>query len=208
MVRPAVLLGSALAVACILALPSSAQNQGSTGTLPARQARMSRDALSPEFMAVCLQVARDVDPDLAKRLETIRATRSEVDLARAMRNARHLIGLARLKEEDPKLYDVKVKTLKLDARVDRLVRRYIEAQDASASTSVVEDLEQQLNTLVTEQVAYSLAARGMYLSRLNEHVQTLRDRLGHDVQHFNAAVEQRLQELLDEAAARAAFNNP
>ncbi len=152
------------------------------------------NTLSPELMARCLEVARDVDPELADRLETIRETRSEQDLARAMRNARHLVGLARLKTEDPPLYDVKVKSLKIDAQVERLLDAVIVARQLSGAAAV--ELEDQLLRLVREQVAYSLVARGMYLIRLSDHVKGLQEQLEHDVENVKAAVKSRMDELL------------
>ncbi len=164
-----------------------------------RQRVGAADTLSPELIAQCLEVARDVDPELADRLETIRETRSEQDLARAMRNARHLVGLAQLKTEDPQLYDVKVKSLQLDAQVDRLVDAVVVSRQLSGAPAA--ELEDQLNKLVTRQVGYSLIARGMYLRRLSDHVNGLREQLEHDANpaNFQAAVKSRMQELLERA---------
>ncbi len=151
-------------------------------------------------MAQCLEVARDVDPDLAERLETIRETKSEEELARAMLGARHLVGLARLKTEDPQLYDVKVKSLQLDAQVERLLDALIVTRQLSGGTAA--EMEDQLNKLVTRQVGYSLIARGMYLKRLSDHVNELREQLEHDAHpaNFQAAVKSRMDELLQRAA--------
>ena len=64
---------------------------------------------------------------------------------------------------------------------------------------LVAEFEEELMRLVTEQVGYSLVARGMYLRRLTETVDALREELERDSQpaNFLPAVQRRLQELLD-----------
>ncbi len=152
-------------------------------------------ALSPDMIEQCMEVAREVDPDLADRLQRIRRERSEQDFRRAMGNARHLVGLVALKEQNPQLYDVKVKELRLQARVDHLLEQLIAARREGSISSP--ELEAQLEPLVNEQVGYSLVARGMYLLRLKHHVKALRDELDHDLQPANlrAARQRRFQEL-------------
>ncbi len=158
------------------------------------------DALSATMITRCMEVARDVDPDLAARLDMIRRDRSEKDFRRAMGLARHLVGLVRLKEEHPQLYDVKVKELHVQAQVDRVVDQLIAARRAAAP---VADYEEELNRLVMEQIGYALVARGFYLRRLTETVDALRKELDRDSQpaNFLPAVQRRLQELLDRVDA-------
>jgi len=159
-----------------------------------------RGGLSATMIVRCMDVAREVDPDLAARLDTIRRDRSEQDFRRAMGLAHHLVGLVRLKQENPQLYDVKVKELHVQARVDRVMDQLIAARRAAAP---VADYESELNRLVMEQVGYALVARGMYLRRLTDTVEALRDELDRDSQpaNFLPAVQRRLQVLLDRADA-------
>ena len=158
------------------------------------------DALSATMIMRCMEVAREVDPDLAARLNTIRRDRSEKDFRRAMGLARHLVGLVRLKDENPQLYDVKLDELHVQAQVDRVMDQFIAALRAAAP---VADYEETLNRLVMEQVGYALVARGMYLRSLDEHVDALREELDRDSQptNFLPAVQRRLQELLDRVDA-------
>ncbi|MEE8458765.1 MAG: hypothetical protein V3S08_02765 [Phycisphaerales bacterium] len=171
--------------------------QSDTGPRPGRWSGPIRDTLtlSPSMIGRCMAVAREVDPDLAARLDMIRRDRSEEDFRRAMGQARHLVGLVRLQEENPKLYGIKVAELHVHAQVDRTMDQLIGARRAGAP---VDDYEQELERLVTQQVGYSLVARGMSLRRLNEHVKALRQELDHDLQpgNFGPAVQRRLQELL------------
>ena len=123
-----------------------------------------------------------------------------------LRNSEKRVSLARLKERDPNLYDVKVNELRLDAQVSRLLDQ-LEAARVTSSAAAG-DLESQLLVLVEQQVGYSLVARGMYLRRLSEHVNALRDELSHDSANFEAAVERRMQELLNEIEVAPADPTP
>ncbi|MHC4141755.1 MAG: hypothetical protein ACYTA3_07430 [Planctomycetota bacterium] len=158
--------------------------------------------LGPELIEQCVKVARDVDPDLADRLEAIRREQQPADFARALRDARYLVALARLKDEDPQLYLVKVEELGIDAQVDRVLEQLVEARQTSSTA--VADLEAQLHGLVQRQVAASLVARGMYLRRLTDQMKSLRDQLDHDLGHFRQAVDRRMKTLLEELDASAA----
>ena len=169
-----------------------------------RRAGRSRRTLSPELIDKCIEVARDVDPQLAEELELIRAERPPADVARAIANARNLRGLAGLRDQDPKLYDVKINELRLDARVERLLEQLIEARRAGSPSA--DNLEVQLRAQAERQVGYSLAARGMYLGRLKDQVKALREKLEDDLGNFEDAVERRMTQLLDEV--EAARNEP
>jgi len=179
-----------------------AMTQPDTGMRPGRWTGLTdrTDALSATMIGRCMEVAREVDPDLAARLDMIRRDRSEEDFRRAMGMARHLVGLVHLKDENPQLYDVKVDELHVQAQVDRVMDQLIAARRAAAP---VAEYEQELKRLVTQQVGYSLVARGMSLRRLNEHVKALRQELDRDMQpgNFGPAVQRRLQELLDRVDA-------
>jgi hypothetical protein len=184
----------------LAAAAAADQPAGRTGGRPpvlGRREHGPRRDLSPELVEEYLRVARDVDPELAERLEEIRREQSAEDFARAIGKARHLGHLVGLRREDPKLYDVKVQELRLDAQVDRLLEQVAEARRTRSGSQAA--LEAQLRGLVQQQVGYSLAARGMYLRRLNDHVRALRDQLDRDLGDFQRAVDRRMKHLLEEA---------
>jgi hypothetical protein len=151
-------------------------------------------------------VARAVEPELAENLEAIRRDRPAEEFARALRGARHLVSLARLKQEDPALYDVKVSELRLDAQVDQVLAELAEARRTDSPGA--EGLEAQLYGLVRQQVGYSLIARGMYLNRLNQQMKALRDQLEHDLTHNQQAVDRRIKQLLGELDEGAVPTTP
>ncbi|MCH8006833.1 MAG: hypothetical protein IH888_11485, partial [Planctomycetes bacterium] len=76
---------------------------------------------------------------------------------------------------------------------------------ASAS---IEGLEARLYGLVRIQVAYSIAARGMALRRLTEHVQKVTNKLAEDSKSFEKTVQRRLRELLEQPGDAPGQNDP
>jgi hypothetical protein len=163
-----------------------------------REDRRRTRQLSPEMIQRCLEVAHDVDPALAEHLEQLRQTRGEPAFGRSIRRARHLVGLARLKERNPQLYDVKVQELKVDAKVTRTLETIQEARREGRSVGV---LEHELHELVRQQVSLSIASRGMYLQTLQEHVKGMQERLEKEATSFHKTVEKRYAKLLKELEA-------
>ncbi len=153
--------------------------------------------LSPEDIQRCLEVAREVDTQLAQRLEDLRRESPGPAFERAIAGARYLRALANLKQRDPQLYDVKIKELQTDASIDGLLEEIRETRRTASAS--IERLEARLHGLVRIQVGYSIAARGMALRRLNEHVQKVTDKLAEDSENFERTVQDRLRELLEQS---------
>ncbi len=171
--------------------------RGSAVGDPDRRRRRPGRPLTPTLVEQCLEVARDVEPALAKRLEELRQRRPGPAFERAIRNARHLVGLARLKERDPQLYALKVKELRLDAQIDSILKQLAGARQTSSEAAEV--IESHVRGLVRQQVAASIASRGMYLLRLKENLKSLQEQLAHDAANFEEAVERRMRALIEEA---------
>jgi hypothetical protein len=142
-----------------------------------------------------------VDPARAEALERIRADQSEEAFAEALADKQFLLGLASLKNEDPALYAIRIEELRLEATIDGMVNQLIEARRTSNPAAA--DLQEKLRELVRMQVGLSLAARGRYWVRLNDHMKTLRDELARDADpvNFQPAVERRFKDLLDQVDA-------
>lgn len=192
-------LGGAVALSAAVLL---AQADGPAATEPLRSAAVQADArrsrtaetLRPELIEACLVVAAEVDPHLAARLRDIRRKSPGPAFERAIRNARHLVGLARLRERDPQLYEIKVALLQLDAQIDVAADELRETRRNSSGAAG--EIEDQLRVLVRKQVGLSIASRGMYLRRLRENMKSLQDQLAQDSANFNQTVENRLVELM------------
>ncbi len=163
---------------------------------PHSRGRRARRAMSAELIEQCMEVAREVKPELFERLERMQRESSGPEFERSIRQARHLVGLARLKQRRPKLYDVKRRELQLDAEIIQLLAEMRDARRTSSGSA--EQLEQRLRVLVERQVGLSIASRGMYLKVMLENVERLREELEQDGANFSRAVERRFQELMEQ----------
>ncbi len=171
----------------------------------ALNARRDIHRLSAEDIQRCLEVAREVDPQLAQRLEDLQRESPGPAFERAIAGARYLRALANLKQRDPQLYNVKIMELQTDANIDGLLQEFRELRrDGIASAG----LEARLHALVRVQVGYSIAARGMALRRLTEHVQEVTEKLAEDSKNFEKTVRHSLRELLEQPGDAPGQNDP
>ncbi|MCH8345121.1 MAG: hypothetical protein IH983_14205 [Planctomycetes bacterium] len=171
--------------------------RGSAVGDPDRRRRRPGRPLTTKLVEQCLEVARDVEPELANRLEKLRQENPGPAFERAIRNARHLRGLVDLKQRDPQVYQLKVKELRLDAQIDSVLKQL--AGMSPTSSEAAETVEAHVRGLVRQQVAASIASRGMYLLRLKENLTSLQEQLAYDAANFEEAVERRMRALIEEA---------
>lgn len=177
---------------------AAASESPPTGAIPTVRVAPGRSAraLDPQTVDRYLEVARDVDPALAESLERIRAERPAEAFAVALADKHFLRSLVALKEEDPMLYSFRIDELRMEAKIDHLLDELAVARRAHAPSTA--ELQEQLPALVEQQMAYSLLARAQYVRRLNQHVQSLRDKIASDSGNFKQAVKDRVKELLDQ----------
>ena len=160
--------------------------------------------LTPELIEQCLEVAREVKPLLASRLERLRRDSTEAQFEQAMRrNARHLVGLVRLRERNPGLYDLKMRELQTGEEIQRVTAQLREALD-TGSTAHAQLLEIELHALVQLQASQSIEARGRYLLLIQEHAEALKQQIEDEASNFEQTVEQRFQEILDQIKSSSA----
>ena len=163
-----------------------------------RRHRTTMSRLTPELIEQCLEVAHDVKPQLASRLERLKRESSEANFEQAMRrNARHLVGLVRLRERNPGLYDLKMRELQTGEQIQQVTAQLREAL-ATGSIGQTELLETELHGLVQLQASQAFEARGRYLLRIKEHMDALAQQIDEEGANFPQTVERRFQEILDE----------
>ncbi|MHC4947653.1 MAG: hypothetical protein ACYTG1_05260 [Planctomycetota bacterium] len=166
---------------------------------PARTLREEAQRLAPQLIDQCLAVAEDLDPATAQRLRAL-CDEDQEAFERIMRvRGRRLLGLAQLRERDPKLYQAKLGELRISMQVTRMARQVREAQRLGSEVKA-EELESQLRGLIRIQVALSLKARGDYIRRLEEHIEALRAQLEADARQFDETVEKRLEQVMQGGA--------
>lgn len=155
--------------------------------------------LDPTLVDACLDVAEQIDPELADRLRHLCAEDQEA-FERVMRtHGRRLVGLVDLRERDPELYEQKLTEMRFESQVSRAVRELREAQ-REGSQGQIDAATDELRILLRMQVALSIKARGDYIRRLEEHIESLREDLERDVAGFDEAVDRRLQRYLKSTA--------
>jgi len=155
-------------------------------------------AMTPEFVERCLEVAAIIQPNLAEGLRALRE-RDPVAFEQRLRRSKRLLSLADLRDRDPRLFDLKLVELRVDAEVLRLARELRQMHGQEGSAERIQTLESQLLGQVRLQVAFTIHARTDYLCRLQEEVARLERELAQDRERPELLVEQRLRALLGEA---------
>ncbi len=172
--------------------PTDLGRFGNLGPEPVRK-------LSPQLIRKCVEVAHELDPALARRLEAVLEKDPETFERIVGRIGRRLVGLAQLKVSNPKLYDLKVQELKADREVARLARELLQLRRSPSpgDAELARDLEERLRKQVQIQEGLAIIARGEYLLRLKEHIAALQEELSERAGNFKTRVEKRMQELLE-----------
>jgi hypothetical protein len=169
---------------------------------PPRRHHRAAASLTSEQIERVLQVAEEIDSDMASRLRTV-CDRDPDEFHRVMRQSgRRLLGLAELKHDDPDLYQIKLAEMRIEAQVDASAAQLV---DAIRSGRDVAEYEEDLRRWVRMQVLHSIRARGHYILRLKEHMERLEQELELEAQNFDKTVERRFQDILtrSQSVARA-----
>ncbi len=150
------------------------------------------------FIDRYMDVADQIDPDLANRLRSmcqIDPTGFEVVLRRL---GPMLSGLADLQREDPVLYQRKIEELHLEATVAALA---VEARRAELFGDERDMIQQQamraqLTAMVRAQVLTSIENQSLFIERLRDHLADLEAQLAAESSNVDGTVSRRVDELL------------
>lgn len=159
--------------------------------------------ITPELIERVIDVAREVDEVTAQRLRTLCDEYSPAEVERFLRTeGRRLVALADLKSRDPELYDVKIRELQSEAHIAFLASQIATARLAGDETRLAALRDEMLGSMRLH-VAMSLAARRVYLKRLEEHVEALKIEFERDTMNFEQTVERRIAEVIEQALSEA-----
>lgn len=163
-----------------------------------RRDRESRgpDALSPRQRRLVLEVVRDLQPadaDLGER--DLREVPDERLQEALRRHGRTVLLLARLREQQPELYEARVTELRLERSARRLAERHAEAQ-VSGNTELTASVEARLRDVLAEQHDAATRARQIELRVLEERAEALRRQIQERRERRDAILDRRLEELL------------
>ena len=176
---------------------ANAQSQNDDGDgMPARG---DREPWSQEMIDRCLDVAHDIDPDLASQLAQKRQKNPDEFESTVQRGqvGRRLQSMVQLKVRDPDLYRLKISEMTQTLQINRVAAKLQQAMQSS-DLREAEALKNQLRQLLQIQLAMSLKSRAEYLCRIEEQVQRLREEIDHDAANFRTIVEARIQQVLQQ----------
>jgi len=162
---------------------------------------ISTRPLTPELIAQVVEVAREINPMLASRLQALQR-RDPAEFEQAVRTTGwRLLGMAELKQRDPELYGFKVLELRYEQQAERKAAEVREA--IKTGTGDVARLQEDLRTLVRTQLALGMGARAEYLSRLREHLDRIEGEIDREAMQFDENVDSRIEQMLRDPAVRA-----
>ena len=155
-----------------------------------------------------LRILRDMNPEVYDRLSAMEqknpqmASRLRERIIKRMRSDRTIAEMARLLEQDPKAYRLRVEQHALQTRAFRAARRFVEAtlagdaDDAAAARAEVRDL-------LSKQFDLRQQDQGRMIAKAEERLSAARARIDQAAQAREEEVDQRVDELLRRAMSRA-----
>ncbi|MDG2200713.1 MAG: hypothetical protein P8K80_05985 [Phycisphaerales bacterium] len=174
-----------------------AMNSKTTGVSVTRDNRMPvKPNLSPAFIDRCLEVADELDPAFAKQLRAL-CEEDPTEFERIIRRqGPRLTGLAELKASDPKLYQLKLVELRVDASVQRLaVELRVAERDTPDDTSRIESLAQQLQGQLQIRLGLELGNQMLYIDRMEQQLEELKMQVESQRENFDQVVQAELARL-------------
>ena len=154
---------------------------------------MAEMQLSPAMIEHCLEVVKEIDPELAGQLAAICENDPEA-LQKIIRRQGHRLGsLIRLQESDPDLFDVKVTELKIDAEIYHVANylQSLDPEDTAMQAGIAE-----LEGLVRAKTEITIEAQSLYIMRLERHLAGLQSKLADTSARLEEIVQKRMDQLL------------
>lgn len=179
--------------------------QHEAGRLSGSARRAIRD-MSPELIDSALEVAEQIDPEMASELRHLCSDDPSEFQHLMQTSGRRLVALAELKANDPSLYDLKIDELHNEAQIAHTTDALRDAM-REGDQERISTLREELRGLVTHQIALSFRSRGDYLARVREYADRLKEELDRDAARFGELIQERLDEIIQQARADAQQRN-
>lgn len=167
-----------------------------TETAVVRTPMAGSSDLSQAFVDRCLEVADELDPEFAKQLRTL-CEQDPAEFERIIRRqGPRLTGLAELKASDPKLYQLKLVELRVDASVQRLAAEIRNVQrEAPEDTDRIDSLTKQLQGQLQIRLGLELGNQMLYIERMEKQLEELKAKVESQRAEFDAVVQLELARL-------------
>ena len=139
-----------------------------------------------------MEVAKEIDPELAEQLGTMCQDDPEA-FKKIVRKGRRLASLVHMRESDPDLFEVKLNELKLDAEISQVSKSI---RELGIGEEVSQAQIATLRGLVRAKTALNIRVQTLSINRLERHLEALRERLADTSERFDEVVEQHVAEIL------------
>jgi hypothetical protein len=161
--------------------------------------------ISANMVEHIMEVAKEIDPELAEQLASLCEKDPEA-LHKIIRRQGHRLGsLIKLRESDPELFEMKVIELKTDAEIFHLAQS-LQGQDPTSPATLAQIA--QLEGLIRARTEITIQAQTLFIERLERHLAGLRMRLDDTAQRFDEIVDDRLSQLLQEVYEKEPLEHP
>ena len=140
-----------------------------------------------------MEVAKEIDPELAEQLGTMCQDDPEAFKKIVRRQGRRLASLVHMRESDPDLFEVKLNELKLDAEISQVSKSI---RELGIGEEVSQAQIATLRGLVRAKTALNIRVQTLSINRLERHLEALRERLADTSERFDEVVEQHVAEIL------------
>jgi hypothetical protein len=163
-----------------------------------RPTRVIPRSLTPEMIDELIAVVKDIDPDVARQFDELRA-KDVKKLEHKLLHAHRLFGLLDLKKTDPALYQLKLTELRVESEVNRLKTR-LRAAHRAGSRKEFQHIRSQLQAQLKILLAFRHQARDEYVCRLQDAVKRLEMEVDAEREflskHVDEIVDERIAEML------------
>lgn len=148
-----------------------------------------------EHLEGVIAVVRDIDPQLAERIENIHDDRPGMKMLAVRRAFPQVFRLVRLREDDPEMYALRIDDMKLQRRSNELVRQIRAARRAGDDREAA-DFVDDLEDVVEEHFDLRQQIRELEIDRLEARIEALKDALSERRHNRRDLMEDRIRDLL------------
>ncbi|MDP6541956.1 MAG: hypothetical protein QGF07_04130 [Phycisphaerales bacterium] len=158
-----------------------------------RDGRLMMDEMPQHMVERVMEIAKEIDPELADRLSCMCRDDPEAFSRLIRRQGRRLGSLVELRDSDPDLFEVKVNELKLDAEIFKTTKsiRKLGVEEEVSQAQIA-----TLRGLVRAKTALNIRKQTLYIERLERHLEGLREKLADTSARFDEVVEEQVEHLL------------
>ena len=174
--------------------PSGNDRLKARGPRGTRNCRPTMDEMPPMMLERVMEIAKEIDPELADRLSEMCQDDPEAFNRLVRRQGRRLGSLIQLRESDPDLFEVKLNELKIDAEISLVTKsiRVLGVDEAVSQAQIA-----TLRGLVRAKIAFRLRVQTLSIDRLEKHIAALREKIADTSARFDEVVEEKVQQLLN-----------